>query len=191
MNGLVIAGGESTRMKTEKSRIVYRKKEIRYELYELLKTICNDVYISCNKSQVKDIEPAYQTLIDDSEFANCGPMSALLTAYKLSPDKTWFVIACDYPLFQLQQLKHIYTERNSNKLATLYIHSSHQIIEPLIGIYEPNFYPILLKYFKQGQQSIRKILEVSDVQLIPSEALFLQSIDTPEQSDMIKNILNQ
>ena len=51
MKALILAGGESSRMKTDKSKIIYREKEIRYELYEILKPLVEDIYISCNLEQ--------------------------------------------------------------------------------------------------------------------------------------------
>ena len=46
-----MCGGKSSRMGTDKSRIIYHEKEQQYHVYEMLQLICEDVFISCNKEQ--------------------------------------------------------------------------------------------------------------------------------------------
>ena len=54
--GLIMCGGKSSRMGTDKSRIVYQQKEQQYHVYQMLQTFCEKVFISCNAEQGKTIE---------------------------------------------------------------------------------------------------------------------------------------
>ncbi|MEP6951744.1 MAG: NTP transferase domain-containing protein, partial [Ginsengibacter sp.] len=47
LNGLVLAGGKSERMGYDKGMIVWHGREQQYYLADLLKNLCEEVYISC------------------------------------------------------------------------------------------------------------------------------------------------
>jgi len=54
-------------------------------------------------------------------------------------------------------------------------------MEPLITIYEPKAYPILLSYLAQGYSCPRKVLINSDVEIIEVDDDFIRNINTPEE----------
>ncbi len=189
MKALILAGGESSRMKTDKSKIIYREKEIRYELYEILKPLVEDIYISCNLEQSSTINQSYKYIIDNPNFSNCGPMTGLISAFDTYKDCSWLVIACDYPLLSLENITYLISQRKKDLYATIYFNNKAQVIEPLIGIFEQKIIPLMLNSFEENQHSIRRILEKLPIHKINSDDVFLQSIDTPELMNQIKSKL--
>ena len=85
--GLVLAGGKSSRMGRDKSLIVYHDKTQRDSVFEMLTTLCSSVYISSNKDQMSDKD----SLVDEPEFENIGPLAGLLTAMKTFSGKDFFI----------------------------------------------------------------------------------------------------
>ena len=51
LNGLVLAGGKSIRMGFDKANIKWHAKEQQYYIADLLKEVCENVFISCRPGQ--------------------------------------------------------------------------------------------------------------------------------------------
>ena len=82
LKGLVLAGGESTRMGSDKGQMDYHGMPQREYLLRLLKAHTSEAYISCRPGQINDsiipvIEDVYQDL---------GPFGGILSAFKSDPD---------------------------------------------------------------------------------------------------------
>ena len=92
-------------MGADKSMLVYYDKPQRYHVYETLKSACERVFISCNKSQLTEISSDYETLADLPRYENIGPIAALLTAFDQYPDKDFLAIGCDYPFITVKDIK--------------------------------------------------------------------------------------
>ena len=96
LNGLVLAGGKSVRMGHDKGLISWHGKEQQYYIADLLKNLCNEVYISCRADQQKATDDQYHIIADT--FTGLGPYGAILSAFREKPDAAWLVVACDLPL---------------------------------------------------------------------------------------------
>lgn len=73
------------------------------------------------------------------------------------------------------------TNRNPSKLATVFLDSEGKFPEPLITIWEPRAYPVLLRYLSQGYSCPRKVLINSDVEVLKApDVQEFQNINDPE-----------
>ncbi|HEY6974678.1 MAG TPA: NTP transferase domain-containing protein [Chitinophagaceae bacterium] len=188
LNGLVLAGGKSERMGHDKGSIQWHGKEQRYYLADLLKQICKDVFISCRKKQKHEIDSKYKVLADT--FSGLGPYGGILSAFRKYPDAAWLVTACDLPLLNLDVLQQLIKNRNSSAIATAFEGPSDGLPEPLITIWEPKAYPILLSFLSQGYSCPRKVLRNNDIHLIKAaNADALINVNTPEELEMVSSIL--
>ncbi|MBS1503406.1 MAG: NTP transferase domain-containing protein, partial [Bacteroidetes bacterium] len=59
LNGLVLAGGKSQRMGFDKGAVNWFGKEQRYYLADMMKPLCNEVFISCRDDQKSGIDIQY------------------------------------------------------------------------------------------------------------------------------------
>ena len=48
--------------------------------------------------QELQIDKAYQSIIDDVKYKNSGPIAAILSAMEIHQNKSFLLLACDYPL---------------------------------------------------------------------------------------------
>ena len=190
LQGLVLAGGKSTRMGYDKGAVKWYGKEQRYHMADLLKKHCADVYISCRDvEQQHEINPEYLSLPDS--FTGLGPYGAILSAFREQPDRAWLVIACDLPLVDAPVIQHLVDNRNTATIATAYQSTHNNFPEPLITIYEPKSYPALLQFLAQGYSCPRKVLINSDVTVLKApDTEALANVNTPEELDRIKRILH-
>jgi len=165
LNGLVLTGGRSTRMGSDKSQLIYHGKPQRDHLAELLAPYCEAVFWSVNAEQAVELGYAKQPIVID-RFDFPGPLNGVLSAFAQDASVAWLVVACDMPLLTSQSLDALLKGRNPAKLATVFYDSDGRFPEPLLGIYEPTFYPVLLQVMAAGYYSPRQALQQNDVQLL-------------------------
>ncbi|NCD71095.1 NTP transferase domain-containing protein [Mucilaginibacter agri] len=176
VNGLILAGGKSTRMQGDKGSIAYHGKTQRAYMYDMLSELCGKVYLSDN------VETVYDTIEDT--FIGLGPLGGILSAMQTDPNVAWLTVACDLPYLTIETLNLLIKRRNPSKLATAFWDSEGKFPEPLITIWEPRAYAVMLQFLAQGYSCPRKILINTDVELLtaPNVSEF-RNINTPEERD--------
>ncbi len=163
--GLVLSGGKSTRMGTDKGLIKYHGVPQREYLYNLLSEVCDETYISLREEQELKVPFGFQTLADLNEFK--GPYNGLLSAHKKYPDVAWLVLACDLPLMDLAALKELISQRDITKQATAFASKENPLPEPLCAIWEPHALQDSLSYLNNGNGTCpRKYLINHDTKLV-------------------------
>lgn len=181
--GLILCGGKSTRMGSDKAFLQYHHTEQYRHIANFFSDMNIPVIISCNEEQAKKIKKEYTTLVDDDSFKNNGPISGLLTAFKNYPDESFLLVGCDYPLAEKKHLENLIAQGNKGYDAICYVRQSNLTInEPLITFYNNSFKGKLFTSFNAGNTSIKKVLdEVNALKIIVEDDDFLKSFDTPEE----------
>ena len=163
--GLVLSGGKSTRMGTDKGLIEYHGVPQREYLYNLLSQVCENTFISLREEQEDELPTAMKTIVDLNEFK--GPYNGLLSAHKKYPDVAWLVLACDLPLMDLDALKELISQRDSAKEATAFALKENPLPEPLCAIWEPHALQQSITYLESGNGTCpRKYLINHDTKLV-------------------------
>ncbi|PPK99966.1 NTP transferase domain-containing protein [Parapedobacter indicus] len=190
VNGLVLAGGRSKRMGSNKDLIKWHGKEQRFFAADLLKDLCQDVFISCRQDQLVHFDPAYHALTDT--FLNMGPFGGILSALRSDREKAWLVVACDLPLLDEESLRVLIENRLPDKVATTYESPFDGLPEPLITIWEPASYPVLLRFLGEGITCPRKVLINADTHMLtPRNPDALLNVNTPEDAAVASKILRR
>lgn len=184
---LILCGGKSSRMQTDKSLINYHGKPQRYYLYEVLRQIYNDIFISCNKEQAQAIGEGYNFIVDDEKYSNSGPMGGLLSAFEKHPDKSFLVVGCDYPFITIDDIAKLINARSKNAKAVCYFNSETNFAEPLLAVYEKECYELLQLDFKKNNFSLRHFLdEINAEKIIAVAPQKIKSIDTLEDYHKVR-----
>ena len=118
--------------------------------------------------------------IIEDKFVDLGAFGAICSAFQRNPNKAWLVMASDLPFVNTEVIQMLLKHRNPAKIATAIKGKSKPFVEPLITIYEPKAYPILLSYLAQGYSCPRKVLINSDVEIVEIDDDFIRNINTPE-----------
>lgn len=178
--GLVVCGGQSSRMGTDKSLLLYHDKPQRYHLYDMLQPFCENVFISCNKEQALNMEPGYDLLPDHPSYSNIGPMAALLSAFKEFPGKNILFIGCDYPFLNAVDLR-LFAGYCHTDTAISFYNGQENIYEPLLAWYPCSSAEVLKNMEKSGEYSLQHFLKASGaVKFAPANKRSMTSIDTHE-----------
>jgi molybdopterin-guanine dinucleotide biosynthesis protein A len=185
IKGLVLVGGKSIRMGTDKSQLNYFGKPQKEHVKELLESNTLKTYYSAQNDAGNENE------IHDA-FLNLGPFGGICSAFQKDPNTAWLVLATDVPFVNDELIQLLLSKRNPSKIATAIKGKSKEFVEPLITIYEPKAYPILLQYLAQGYSCPRKVLINSDVEIVEVDDDLIRNINTPEEfkavQKEIKNI---
>ncbi|KAA0129371.1 NTP transferase domain-containing protein [Chryseobacterium sp. SN22] len=188
LNGLVLAGGNSTRMGTAKEKICWHGKEQQYAMADLLAQFCGEVFISCRPEQMEKIRTGYSVLPD--AFTEMGPISGILSAFDLRKDTAWLVVACDMPLLDEKALGLLTRFRDPEKTATVYESPVDGKPEPLAAIWEPKSFPLLLDFIQTGSRSPRKFMMNSDIFLLkPEDPQVLRNVNTQEEAAEVRRMI--
>ena len=184
--GLVVCGGASSRMGTDKGLLVYHDKPQQYHIYQILDTICDRVFLSCNNTQFANILPGYDAIPDSTEFENIGPMAALLTAFSHYPEKDFLVVGCDYPFLTKQSLK-LFIETLSKKSLASAFYNNHHRYEPLLAWYSCTSASLLKNHFERGEYSLQEFLRAHTAEKYqPDDQQVMKSVDTYDEFQQVK-----
>ncbi len=176
INGLVLAGGKSTRMGKDKTELEYHGKPQRDYAVNLLEKNLINTYISVAENEA---DQSSKVIID--KFVNLGAFGAICSAFQHDPNKAWLVLAVDLPFINDKIIQNLLKHRNPSKMATAIKGKSKPFAEPLITIYEPKAYPILLSYLAQGYACPRKVLINSEVEIVEVDDDLIRNVNTPEE----------
>lgn len=186
IHGLVLAGGKSTRMGTDKGTLNFYGKNQRDVTIELLEKNHLKTYLSVREDQEIGIE----NKITD-KFVGLGPFGAICSAFQENPDVAWLVLATDLPFVNDEVIKLLLKHRNPSKAATAIKGKNSQFPEPLITIWEPKSYTLLLNYLAQGYSCPRKVLLNSDIEIVEVDDEFIRNINTPEEFKAAHKEINE
>ncbi len=186
IKGLVLAGGESTRMGSDKGLMNYYGMPQREYLLKLLKSFTAEAYISCRPGQIND---ALIPVIED-HYEDVGPFGGILSAFQYDPEAAWLVVACDFPLLDHDAIAQLIRERDTNSIATSFLDTHTLMPEPWITILEPGIYPLLLEYYSKRKSSLRGVLVDYNSTVIRAENPdVLLNANTPEEARYLKQLI--
>ena len=187
LNGLVLAGGRSQRMGTDKGLMEFHGKPQREYLAEVLQGLDLPTFLSTRPGQEVDSE---WPVLKDS-FLELGPFGAILSAFRQDPEKAWLVVACDLPLLDREALQFLIDNRNPSQIATAFHNPETNFPDPLITIWEPKSYLVLLQFLTQGFSCPRKVLINSDIEILQApDGRILKNVNRPEDVAEIRAILD-
>lgn len=178
--GLVLAGGQSQRMQTDKAALAIGRRPQLDRAYQLLASRVEQVWVSVRAGQRDDpLRAAYPQVVDGE--AGEGPVAGILAAQALHPEAAWLVIACDLPLLDGATLDQLLAGRNRRRLATAFRSSSDALPEPLCAIYEPASREPLWRHVAAGRHCPRKFMLAHDVELlVAARPHALDNANTPQ-----------
>ena len=165
--GLILVGGKSERMKTDKALLNYHGKAQYARCYELLMKFCDDVFLSLKEKQKDSYDfEKYKVIFDDSKYDGIGPLGGIVSAMEAYPDNRWIILACDLPNVTEPVIQELIV-RGKGALGTAYRSAYDQLPEPLCAIYNRDYYPVLKKSVEEKKYCLRKIMIDHKIELIP------------------------
>lgn len=184
LHGLVLAGGQSSRMGRDKATLNYYGPNQLERTAALLGDVCNQVFISCRAEQIESYATSANIPAIADSYLDMGPLGGLLSAQRQRPHAGWLVAACDFPLLDEAVIAALTEARNPFRFATAFFSGDRDRPEPLLTIYEPKSRHRLLEAHASGNDSLRSFLRSNRVALVePRNPLALFNANDPEALD--------
>ncbi len=148
LHGLVLVGGRSSRMGTDKAALVHPDgRPLARRTFDLLvEAGCAEVMLSLRHDQpipagFEDL--ANPTVVHDPEGESAGPLAGIVAAMSLRPDADWLVLACDLPRLDTVTLRHLIASKRPDETFLSYRSEFDGLPEPLCALYAPAALPLL------------------------------------------------
>ncbi len=173
LTGIVLMGGKSSRMGTDKSCLRYNSEKGKINsadnqktfaelAHDKLKHFCRDIFYSINREQSSLELP--NAILD--VFAGEGPLGGIISSMRAT-QKSILIVAVDMPLVSTSTLSRLIEHRDWNLLSTSYYNKENSMWDPFPSIWEIEALPCLEEYFESGERSFQKFLNKYGHQQVP------------------------
>lgn len=161
ITGIILAGGNSSRMGVNKCFLKIDEKTIIERIAELMKSLFNEAVIITNETSEYEFLklPLYQDIYKEK-----GPLGGIHSGLVNSKTEKNFIISCDIPLMTKEMIEHIANYKTKMPIVFCKTAGYHQ---PLAGVYKKNVLPM-----------IKEVLNSSKNANDNSLHLFLQKVGT-------------
>lgn len=192
--GLVLAGGESRRMGSDKALIPIQGKPAFLYFAALLTPYCETVYVSCRMAQqlTLDDDPTLVGLFDRPAHAGRGPMSGILSYLSHSSDNQssenqsinypdgLLVLGCDYRNMTEEVLSTLVAVGQSQNRICCYQNHITGFIDPLVAYYPAEILQQIPEFAKENS-SLRQFVEAHNPCILPTDIQTLQTLRSFDQ----------
>ncbi len=151
-NGIILAGGQSKRMKQDKGLVMYKGKRLVEYAIDLLTPFCENIIISANNPKYSDF--GFSVITDEKK--NIGPAGGLLSSLSKSQHRYSIIVSCDMPHLNSEAVKLLIAKVTD---ADCYISWHNNGIEPLFGIYDHDFVLPLSEAVNDGNYKLKSTLD--------------------------------
>lgn len=188
MIGLILSGGQSSRMGTDKGLLPSANGLWIQHSYQLLASLNISVMVSVNEHQLgayRKALPDTNFIVDEKGLEIGGPLKGLMSAHHQFPDEDIFVVACDLQLMQRNVLQALQTASLKND-RSVYVYLNGEQAEPLCGIYTSDALRQIDSWYRAGDLqrhgliSILQRLQISFLALPEDWQPFFENFNAPD-----------
>jgi molybdenum cofactor guanylyltransferase len=154
MLGIILCGGQSLRMGSDKGLLKLEAKTWAQTAIDKMAVLNIPVKISVNKQQYPEYAAVFSTndlVTDDETLRLKGPLLGLLSCHLSFTAEDLFVLACDMPLMEASLLTELYNAYGQQPDAGAYVFTNNNEVEPLCGIYTAKGLSSIISLQKNGQ----------------------------------------
>jgi molybdenum cofactor guanylyltransferase len=182
--GIILAGGKSQRMGTDKGLLPLNGKPFITHIYDAMKPIFGDniVLVSSNS----DYDAFGYNRIEDL-IADKGPIGGLYTALKQSKTKLNLVLSVDVPLITTELLQWLVDNHDDSFLITQV--QVGEKTSPLVAVYDRALKTILGEHLAGNQLKLRGLIDDVNHQTIKVPQKWVGQVQNINTDEDYKNLL--
>ena len=163
MSAIVLAGGQSRRMKQDKALLPLNGKSLVESVASQLEPYFADIIVSAREGQALDFLP-YRIAVDRS--SGQGPLMGILSGLEASRTPYNFVIACDIPQIDIRFLESMLEHVRGHDVVVPV--SGDSKYEPLFAFYQKRLIPHIQDLLSKGIRQIIKLYPLAEsVKYVP------------------------
>ncbi len=174
MLGIILCGGQSSRMGSDKGLLKLEAKTWAQTAIDKMSALSIPIKISVNSQQYPDYKfvfPPTDLIKDDTTLSLKGPLLGVLSSHLQFPQEDLFVLACDMPLMESDLLHTLFTHYQQEPSFNAYVFANEGEPEPLCGIYKAGGLSTILEMLSAGRlskHSMKFVLDHLATTLIPA-----------------------
>ncbi len=160
ITGIILAGGTSSRMGTDKGLILYKNKAFVKHIIEAMEPLVDNIIIISNNIAYEVFGfKRYEDLIK-----NAGPLAGIYTGLRYSKTENNLIVSCDVPLINTIVLQKLIDQKNdTSQVIQLQCQGKNM---PLIALYKKCCEMIFLEELVQNQRKVQKALKKCIVKIV-------------------------
>lgn len=185
LTGLILAGGQSTRMQgNDKGQILLRGVPLIEHVIKRLQPQVDTIIISCNRNFSSYQQFGYPLIRDnikDQSIVFNGPLAGILSGLACINSEFALTVPCDNPDLPTQLASRLFNELIHSRTDIAVPHDG-QRIQPLYLLLKTRLLPQLSHFYAQGGRSVIKWLgtqKIAEVDFSAQDDCF-NNINTPD-----------
>ena len=182
---IILAGGESCRMGTDKSMLSIKGRSMIETICEQLSGSFEQILISANEAD-KFAHLGFEVVTD--KIAGHGPLMGIASALEASSNELNFVVACDIPKIKLACINQMLTEAVESGADIVVPTTGKDKYEPLFAVYRKSALEAINKVLSSGGRKISDVFELCKVKNIELWASLVNLNTMAEYEEFRKNL---
>ena len=182
ITGIVLAGGKSSRMGSDKGLLTINDKTFVEHVIVAMKPLVDKIIIVSNN---KDYDQFGYRRVEDS-IKDSGPLAGLYSGLKHSETEFNLVLSCDIPMIKTELLKKL-VDADLENHEVVQIESNTKTM-PLIAMYKKQCMHKCLELLQQGERRLRVAVNELKTKTIIIDAEFDQFVKNVNTKEDLKTI---
>jgi len=181
ITGIILAGGNSTRMGKDKGLLDLHGKPLIQHVINIINPLVSSTIIIANNSEYNQF--GYSVYVD--KVKNSGPLAGIVTGLSHSTTNKNIVIGCDLPFISNQLLIYLIDRSEEHNIT---IPSHNNITQHLVGIYTKDCTSIFEVELENRRFKLADAIKLTSLNIVEideslpfyNEKLF-HNINTPQE----------
>ncbi len=195
---VILAGGKSSRMGTDKALLEYDGKQFIEQIAEKLSWFEERIIARGNNSRLEGKLDREWTVIPD-RYPDHGPIGGLHAALSVCKSDALFVVTCDMPLIESELVQKLcawiqetdFDKERVDAYDVVISVGEGGKIHPLCGVYRKSVLPVLEEQIISDQNRVMAALRNLRVKYVtidsPDQEKQLANINTPQEYEMLND----
>jgi molybdenum cofactor guanylyltransferase len=184
LTAFVLAGGQSSRMGSDKAFLELEGRTLLSRMLALAKTVASDVRILGDKQRFG----AYGDVVED-EFPNHGPLGGIHAGLRASATHLNLILAVDMPFVEIRFLQYLVNEATRSDSAVVTLARAAGGWQLLCAVYRKPFGDLAEQALREGKNKIDplfsqvqlRILEEAELEQQGFSPKMFRNLNTPEE----------
>ena len=179
ITGIILAGGKSTRMGSDKGFVTYQNKPFIQHIIDTLQPLVSEIIIVSNNP---DYDVFKLKRIDDV-IKDAGPLAGIYTGLHHSKTEKNLVLSCDIPAINQDVLKQLILQKNE-EIDVVQVESKGKTM-PLIALYNKRCASTCLALLESGERRLRFLIkQLKSKTIVLDDTLEKYTANINSQSDL-------
>lgn len=158
---VILAGGKSSRMGTDKSMLSINGKTMLEHICEQLRGTFGQIFISAGDAEKYGFA-GFEVIVD--KMPGQGPLMGIASALEASANEINFVVACDIPYIEMGCVRKMLTEAKGADIVVPT--TGDKKYEPLFAIYRKSALDAIKRTLREGKRKISDCFNKCEVKYI-------------------------